>query len=67
MVGNVQEPEEQNAPVMHQPEGSAASGEVTAVDEVTMKEEDLQEAVGLLTQLEVHTWTFFFSSPPCVC
>ena len=45
--GEVQEPEEQNAPVIHQPEGSAATGEVTAVDEMTMKEEDLQEAVGL--------------------
>lgn len=29
---------------------------MTAVDETTMKEEDLEEAVGLLTQLEVgHT------------
>ncbi len=28
------------------------SGQVTAVDETTMKEEDLEEAVGLLTQLE---------------
>ena len=28
---------------------------MTAVDETTMREEDLEEAVGLLTQLEVGT------------
>ncbi len=50
----VQEPVEQEAPPqMRSPDGAAPAGEVTAIDEKTMKEEDLQEAVGLLTQLEV--------------
>ena len=45
---------EQEAPQQeHSPDGAAPAGEVTAIDETTMKEEDLQEAVGLLTQLEV--------------
>ena len=49
----MQEPEEQDAPtVVGSPDGSPPSGEVTAIDETTMGEEDLQEAVGLLTQLE---------------
>ena len=60
----MQEPEEPDAPpVPHGADGHGArgttqagdSGEVTAVDETTMKEEDLEEAVGLLTQLEVGT------------
>lgn len=58
----MQEPEELDAPpVPHGADGHGAhtakqageSGQVTAVDETTMKEEDLEEAVGLLTQLEV--------------
>ena len=52
-VTHVQEPEEEDAPtVVGSPDGSPQSGEVTAIDESTMGEEDLQEAVGLLTQLE---------------
>jgi hypothetical protein len=60
----VQEPEEPNAPPVppgadeHGARGAtqaADTGQVTAVDETTMKEEDLEEAVGLLTQLEVGT------------
>lgn len=51
---HVQEPAEQDAPPqVRSPNDGAPSGEVTAIDETTMKEEDLQEAVGLLTQLEV--------------
>ena len=51
---HVQEPVEQDAPPqVRSPGGGAPSGEVTAIDETTMEEEDLQEAVGLLTQLEV--------------
>ena len=57
-TGNVQEPVEQEAPPqMRSPDGAAPAGEVTAIDETTMKEEDLQEAVGLLTQLEVRPHT----------
>lgn len=37
----------------HAADGSAPAGEVTAVDSATMAEGDLEEAVGLLTQLEV--------------
>ncbi|CAL5224336.1 g7008 [Coccomyxa viridis] len=48
-----EEPVEQEAPPQtRSPDGAAPAGEVTAIDETTMKEEDLQEAVGLLTQLE---------------
>ena len=54
----VQEPVEQEAPPQtRSPDGAAPAGEVTAIDETTMKEEDLQEAVGLLTQLEVRPKT----------
>ena len=50
----MQEPvEEEPPPQGRSAEAAAPSGEVTAIDETTMKEEDLQEAVGLLTQLEV--------------
>ena len=55
-VSDVQEPMEQDAPtVVASQDGSQPSGEVTAVDVATMGEEDLQEAVGLLTQLEART------------
>ena len=41
---------------------------MTAVDETTMKEEDLEEAVGLLTQLEVgHDPKFTSSSYDASC
>ena len=51
---HVQIQEEQDAPTMvHNGGGSDASGEVTAVDETTMEDGDLEDAVGLLTQLEV--------------
>ena len=39
--------------MVHNGGGTDASGEVTAVDETTMEDGDLEDAVGLLTQLEV--------------
>ena len=54
MECHAQVQEEQDAPTMvHNGGGSDASGEVTAVDETTMEDGDLEDAVGLLTQLEV--------------
>ena len=39
--------------MVHSGGGSDAMGEVTAIDEATMDDGDLEDAVGLLTQLEV--------------
>ena len=39
--------------MVHNGGGTDASGEVTAVDVSTMDDGDLEDAVGLLTQLEV--------------